>query len=249
MIIGVNKFLKKIHIIIIIGIIAGLTISNITFGREVLPNLKTSGKNIEDFIPKGWVVEDKAYGDLNNDTLKDWALVIQDTNKKNYTTNNNLEHSINANPRILIILFNDPVKNIFVSAEKNYASIIKHNNFTIDDPFDEVSILSNGILKIDFHFLGGGSSRLNQSFKFCYQNKRFELIGIDKQIIESGSGDITNYSFNFITYKMKLTKGNISRDKPDSIEWKKFKVKEKMTLDLILDPFSSKLWDKIIIQP
>ena len=48
---------------------------------------------------------------------------------------------------------------------------------------------------------------------------------------------------------MKLTKGNISRDKPDSIEWKKFKVKEKMTLDLILDPFSSKLWDKIIIQP
>lgn len=65
----------------------------------------------------------------------------------------------------------------------------------------------------------------------------FVLIGYDSNEAHRASGETTDYSVNFITRKMKISKGNFANDAPDSVVWKTFKLKKLFTIESIRKPF------------
>src|SRR5687767_10601911 len=71
---------------------------NVSYGQAFLyPVMKSNGQSIVDFIPVGWTVLDSAYGDLNNDGLKDVAVILQ--HKDSVSLVNSLEDTVLTQPR------------------------------------------------------------------------------------------------------------------------------------------------------
>ncbi|HEY8402251.1 MAG TPA: hypothetical protein VIK89_13375 [Cytophagaceae bacterium] len=202
--------------------------------------LKAEGKSLDDLIPKGWVLLDSAYGDLNKDGIKDLAFVIQDTNPSNLEFNDNTfgNDTINLNPRILGIYFGNST-GAFKKQLQSNDFIILRDSPTMDEPFDGLTISDKGILQINFHFWYSAGSwyASDHSYKFRFQNSKFALIGYDSHSAHRATGETTDYSINFLTRKMSITKGNFSEDKPESVEWKSFNLTNLKTLDSYGKPF------------
>ena len=77
----------------------------------------------------------------------------------------------------------------------------------------------------------------NHKYRFRFQNNEFALIGYDSNEAHRASGETTDYSINFLTKKMKITKGNFSDDEPESVEWKEFHLEKLLTIKSIKKPF------------
>lgn len=179
----------------------------LSYGQEFsYPSIKSNGKTIADFIPKSWAVLDSTYGDLNKDGLEDAAIVLQ--HKDSITLVNNID-TVLTQPRILLILFKNPSNNGFQLIEQSNSFILKHDNSGMDDPFQELAI-TNGILVLTFQlFYNMGSWYVtNATYKFRYQKGQFALIGADKSSFHRATHDFEDYSYNFLTKKRILTKGN-----------------------------------------
>jgi hypothetical protein len=181
---------------------------NVSYGQTFLyPAIKLNGQSITDFIPPGWSVLDSVYGDLNNDGLKDIAIILQ--HKDSVSLVNTLEDTVLTQPRILLILFKNTANNKFFLIEQSNSFIINHDNAVMDDPYQDIAI-DKGILKIDIHlFYSMGSwYSTNSTYKFRYEGKEFKLIGADLSTIHRGTLDYENYSYNFLTKKRSYSKGN-----------------------------------------
>ncbi|WP_052123214.1 hypothetical protein [Flavobacterium beibuense] len=171
------------------------------------------GKTTEDFIPKGWKIISTAFGDLNKDKAEDVAIVIENTDPANFTTNENLgPQTLNLNPRYLLILFKN--KNGYTLNTVNKTFIPSANTTEspcLDDPFttaDEMTITKE-VLSINFRtWLSCGSYGIsNETFKLRYQDSHFVLIGYDLWESSRNAGDITETSINFLTKKKSITTG------------------------------------------
>ncbi|NJR19308.1 MAG: hypothetical protein HC785_28930 [Calothrix sp. CSU_2_0] len=66
------------------GIVISATISSMFVGignaqsvRSLNPSLvPTQGKTVQDFVPKGWKIQDKVEGDINSDSKPDTVLTL-----------------------------------------------------------------------------------------------------------------------------------------------------------------------------
>lgn len=211
------------------------------FGGKDLPVVQQRAEFVEDIIPVGWGIKEKVVGDLNNDGRDDCALVIQNTDKKNMIINDGLgADSVDANPRILLIYFKDSKTNEYKKILQSNTFIIKHDEPTMDEPFDGLAILKGGVLKISFRiwYSAGSYGSSNHSYKFRYGKEQFELIGSDIVEIHRATGAMTSYSLNFLTKKMSITKENISGEEPKKVEWKKIKLDKLKTFETFSEPFS-----------
>jgi len=208
------------------------------FGQSelILPN---SGESIERIIPKNWRLLDSTNGDLNQDGISDLVFAIQKTDQNNIQLNDGLgSDSIDLNPRIFAIYFGTEsgvLKKRLVSEH----FIILRDSPTMDEPFEGFNINNKGILDIKFTFWysAGSWTISNHKYRFRFQNNKFALIGYDSNEAHRASGKITDYSINFLTKKIKITKGNFSSDDPESVEWKKFRLEQLMTIKSIDKPF------------
>ncbi len=215
--------------------------SLICFGQNKLI-LRKSGKTLEEIIPNGWKILDSKIGDINQDGVSDLVFAIQNTDKKNIKLNDGIgSDTIDLNPRILGIYFG----NEFGGFDQKLVSehfIILRDLPTMDEPFEGFDINAKGILNINFKFWfsAGSWSMSNHKYKFRFQNDEFTLIGYDSYEAHRASGETTEYSINFLSNKMKITKGNFSKDSPDSIKWKKFNLKKLFTINSIKKPFELK---------
>src|SRR5690606_96421 len=140
----------------------------VAFGQDfAYPSIKSTGQNISDFVPTGWTILDSAYGDLNKDGTKDVAIIIQHIDS--ILLVNSLEDTVLTQPRILLILFRKPADKSYELIEQSNSFILKHDNPTMDDPYQEMTI-NNGILVVRFHlFYNMGSWYVtNAVYKFRY---------------------------------------------------------------------------------
>ena len=171
------------------------------------PSIKTKGQSIIDFAPTGWIILDSTYGDLNKDGVKDAAIILQ--HKDSITLVNNEGDTILTQPRILLILFKSPVDNSLKLIEQSNSFILKHDNSAMDDPYQELTI-NKGVLEVKFRlFYNMGSWYItNAVYKFRYQQEQFVLIGADNFSFHRATHDFEDYSYNFLTKKRTLTKGN-----------------------------------------
>lgn len=211
------------------------------FGQEfTYPTIKSEGTLLNDFIPSGWIKLDSAFGDLNNDTKNDFALVIQkNENLISIKTEDDYSDTMVSKPRILIILLKDSLTGKFRLFEQSNSFILCDDTPQMSDPFEGVTI-EKGILIIDFRlFYNIGSWYATTSkYKFKIKNDAFTLIGADCYTFHRGTQDFTENSYNFLTKKWKSTKGNFNSEKKPITEWKTLELKELKTFKSFTKPFT-----------
>ena len=166
--------------------------------------------------------------------------MIQSTDSTKIESNEGLgTDTIDLNPRILAIYFRNNTSRRFEKHMQSNEFIIQRDSPTMDEPFEGVEISKNRTLKIGFHlwYSAGSWTMSNHTYIFRFQHHRFELIGYDSHESHRGTGETTEYSINFSTRKMKITRGNFSEDTPQSAEWKAFELEELKTFDSLKRPF------------
>ena len=182
-------------------------------------------------VPKGWKIIKSVEGDLNGDNQADAVLVLQKQDKANIIPNDFMgPPELDTNPRMLKVLFKQA--DGYKTAVENTTLIPPESDKDkgcLDDPFSDVSI-NKGRLKVHFEwFYSCGSWWMSHSdYLFRYQNDRFLLIGYSHYEHNRASGEINEYSDNYLTGKRKRTTGgNVftwSEDRP-KVKWERLKKK------------------------
>ena len=176
---------------------------------DVLAHSQTDiGKqDITNFIPKGYKLFDKVYGDLNQDGATDCVLIIKAMRKDGFVKGDDGE-VIDRNRRGIIILFNKQDR--YEVALKNYDCFSSENeDGGVYDP-PELSInIRRGKLYVDYNYGRYGF----WSYCFRYQDSDFALIGFDRSE-NWGATVFTKKSINFLTGTEYIDK-NINSKDPD----------------------------------
>ncbi|MFP5288088.1 MAG: hypothetical protein ACLGI9_20295 [Thermoanaerobaculia bacterium] len=204
--------------------------------QVVFPPLPGQGKAPADFVPAGWIVEEQAQADLNGDRLPDFMMVLHMADRKNILANPDGlgAEELDTNPRMLVVGFQDRQHGFHLQVA-NHTLIPRHTNPVLDDPFADAEV-RNGTLKISLvHWASVGSWASSQvSYTFRFQSNCFRLIGYNHEETLRNSGERTAISINYLTGKVKTSKGTIEDDALRD-EWRSLRGKRKVCLEDIGD--------------
>jgi len=221
-------------LIIIVFLNAGLL-----FGQNfAYPTIKQNGVLIRAFIPAGWTILDSTIGDLNNDKLLDAIVILQDVDTISLIKiENEIEDTLVTRPRILIILFKTKSDNSFHLVEQSNTYILTYDDPFADDPYQSTTI-TKGILQINFHWYPNSGNDFKSSiYKFRYQAGDFVLIGAEFEESNKVTHDFTNYSYDFLTKKRILSKGNWDK-KIDNKSTISLNFKDLKTIGTLKQPYT-----------
>ncbi len=167
--------------------------------------IKTSGKSLNDFIPKDWKVICKAEGDLNKDKLIDIAVVIEYTVKHN--SNNDEEWF--GQPRILFIVFKQKNGSYKLSIQSSKIVMRSDEGGVFGDPFDGIKFSRGSIVVSSY---GGSAWRWGFTSRYRFQNNGWYLIGETELSENIHTGESETIDTNCITGDQIITtidkKGN-----------------------------------------
>jgi len=141
---------------------------------SLLSSVGKTGSKPADFVPARYELHKEIKGDLNNDGLDDYALIMR-WKGEDYIGR-------------IVIVFNKGT---------NYALVMETKDINIGE-LDEVTI-KKGVLSVSFDC--NCSMHTRSKYDFRYQNSDFELIGFESSVSYQGNGGLT--SINFMTKKMK----------------------------------------------
>lgn len=204
--------------------------------KVAFPRLPSEGKAQSDFVPAGWIVEKQAQADLNGDGLPDFMMVLHMADPKNILANPDGfgADELDTNPRMLVVGFQDRQRRFHLKAA-NHTLIPRHTNPVLDDPLANAEV-KNGALKVSLAFWASAgswtSSRTDYTLRF--ESDCFRLIGYDHDETKRNSGERTAISINYLTGKVKVSKGNVQEDALRD-EWRPLKGKRKVCLEDIGD--------------
>ncbi|MCD2421153.1 hypothetical protein LQ567_00150 [Niabella pedocola] len=165
-------------------------------------------------LPRGWVSDTLITGDLNKDGQPDAVWVIRNTDGANFKAHDGLgQDTLDLNPRRLLIYFKEGNHyRKILSNDAFLPSVNSADNPCLSDPFVDGSIgIDKGVLKMGFHYwLSCGSYEVTDwDYTFRFQNRRFELIGLDVSSLHRASGETSMTSYNFMTgKKQEISGGN-----------------------------------------
>lgn len=193
------------------------------------PKLKAEGSKPEDFVPQGWEIMDKIFGDLNGDGLADCVMVVNGTDKKFIQKHDGFGmNPFDTNPAILAVLIKD--KDGYRLELQNNSLAYPPEGPTASYPFSAMSIKKK-VLEINFeHMLSaGGWGATYSSFKFKLIGGEFQMIGADHREFMRNSGDGEERSYNFLTRKIKVVTGNMMEYNPKKMKtrWRTLSAKVK----------------------
>lgn len=167
------------------------------------PIFSASAKTINDFIPDGWHLKDKAVGQLNNDQLPDVAMVLEYDKKvkEKRAGGTNINH-----PRTLVVLFKTPQGYNFVLQQNTF--ILRDGEGWMTDDTYSAPEIKNRLLNIGFQYL-----REFDNYQFRYQNGDFYLVHMT-------GNSLNEYSdYNFLTHRYTddKTPAEGTDEKPKSV--------------------------------
>jgi hypothetical protein len=163
---------------------------------------KIKTQNINDFLPKGFIILENIKGDLNKDGTEDVVLLLKATDKKQFVVDE-YRGKLDRNRRGLIILFNK--RDSFELALKNLDCFSSENEDGGIYFAPELSIiLKEGNLHISY-----GHGRYGSwTYIFRFSHYDFKLIGYESIYKSNYASDEPTFdetSINFLT-KKKLIK-------------------------------------------
>jgi hypothetical protein len=170
--------------------------------------------------------------------VPDVALVLQHKDSIQMTNGKEWKDTVVTQPRILLLLFKNKASNNYYVATQHNSFILNHDDAGMEDPYDDITI-KDGTVQIDFQlFYNTGSWYVtNVSYKFRYKNDQFYLIGADYYSIHRASHNYEQYSYNFLTKKRSVTKGN-DDNKYKQTTWKVLTATTLKTLRSLEAPFT-----------
>lgn len=170
-------------------------LNNVEEVPEDMDSAIEKGKNPEDFLPKGYVVFEKVFGDLNKDGLDDCALIIKGTDKSKFIKDES-RGELDRNRRGIIVLLKN--NDGYELAVKNYECFSSENEDGGIYYSPELSVeITKG--KLFVSYAHGRYGYWNYTFRL--QNSDLELIGYDRS---NNNGPIVNndVSINYLTSTM-----------------------------------------------
>ena len=214
------------------GLVENKNISNTVAEFTPMDSIVEIKKEPADFLPKGYKIFGKSYGDLNQDGIDDCILIIKKTDQSKIVTDE-YRGKLDRNRRGIIILFKK--KEGYELALKKEACFSSENEDGGVYYAPELDVSAEkGNLYI--HYAHGRYGYWSYTFK--YRNSNFELIGYDDS---SNTGPVVNSetSINFLT-KKRLERTNVNQDAESGEEkfedtWTKLKSSKLLSLSNIKD--------------
>lgn len=193
-------------------------------------------QNPTDFLPKGYIVFETIYGDLNKDGIDDCVLIIKGTDTSKIVTDI-YRGKLDRNRRGIIVLFEKNGQ--YELAMKNLECFSSENE---DGGVYFAPELSIEINKGNLYFHYGHGRYGYWKYTFRFQNSDFELIGYD---VSEHRGPVINSetSINFST-KIKQEKVNTNENAGSGEEVFKTTSK-KIKIDKLLRLSNIKDFDEI----
>lgn len=176
------------------------------------------GKSINSLVPRDWKIIDSISGDLNNDGIKDLALILEFYRpvKENRAYGDSETEIVTEvqKPRILAIFFRR-------SALGNYKLVTQNNNFILrseeggvmGDPLKRIGIDNN---KLTLSFEGGGNWRWKLNYSFKYKDKDWYLEQANNYAYNEESGEMTDRQYDFLNKKKVTVTGKMANSKADN---------------------------------
>lgn len=179
----------------------------------VFPKIKTQGSSVEQLTPPDWTIIDRVYGDLNNDTSDDLAVVFE-YNKpidetRVYGDNNTDIIKETQKPRILAIFFKDKLTGALKLSTQNNDFILRaEEGGKLGDPLQQIAIKDQ---QLYLRFQGGSEWRWELGYTFKFENKDWFLTSAINLYFNQNTGDMTERVYDFKTRELFTTVGNLHR--------------------------------------
>ncbi|SHF77052.1 hypothetical protein [Chryseobacterium sp. OV279] len=205
--------------------------TTVTNSQKSEPVVETK-KDPAEFVPEGYKIFDKSFGDLNKDGAEDCILIIKKVDPANIITDE-YRGKLDRNRRGIIVLFKKGQG--YELASKNETCFSSENEEGGVYYAPELDVYAEKG-KLYIHYAHGRYGYWTYTFR--YGSSDFELIGYDDS---SNTGPRVNSttSINFLTGK-QLDKSNVNEgaeggDEVFEDSWKKLKTTKLMTLSEIKD--------------
>lgn len=219
-----------------------LMFSTIISAQSSYPALNSSGMSMDSFLPQDWNLISNAVGDLNNDKLIDFALVIE---KKETLFNETDSTATKENVLRILGVFLKQKNGSFIKHTQSNTFIISRENNEMAEPFQGIFITDEGYLDINFQLWTKDKKELinTHSFKFMLQNNIFYLVNYSLNESNRESGNSTDYFLNFLNRKMIVNTSNFLFDKTPTEEIVKLKIDALKTFSSLKTPFDFNIWE------
>ncbi|HEV2911726.1 MAG TPA: hypothetical protein VGX92_00300 [Pyrinomonadaceae bacterium] len=158
-------------------------------------SLPLEADNINGFIPQGWKIEAQVSGDLNRDSLPDYALkLIEDKPAESGDTHNNRERAL-----LIVLRSKEGKLSLAAVADKLLQCTTCGGAFYgFVDAEANVSIEKGVLVVTQDH---GSRNVTEYTYRFRYEpaTKRFLFIGMDVVDRDRATGDVVTTSANYLT--------------------------------------------------
>lgn len=190
-------------------------------------------KKPSDFLPKGFVVFEEVYGDLNNDGLKDCILIIKGTEKEKVIVDET-RGKLDRNRRGIIVLFK--------TKNDDYQLIVENNTCFSSENEEGGNYYAPELMvyaekgNLFVHYAHGRYGYWKYTFRL--KNSDFQLIGYDSS---DNMGPVVNNetSINYLTGKKQYKENtNPNADSGEEVfeeTWSKINVQKPIMLSEIKD--------------
>lgn len=191
-------------------------------------NIHVEQQGTARFIPNGYKLIKKIYGDLNKDGYRDCVLLIKATHKDHIKTDSD-GNVIDRNRKGLVVLLNKKGK--YQLASKNLNFLMPDKGYKDGNPSDSLSVnIRDGKLYIFYNEKDIG----DKSFCFRYQGTDLVLIGADFSFTYGEELPLTIESYNFLTRVSSHENqiANFHEDVDATYEWEAGRLKKKPLIKL-----------------
>lgn len=204
-----------------------------TGSPEKIPPAAKPKQDPADFVPEGFRIFEKVYGDLDKDGVKDLILMTKGTDRSNFYQHE-YQGELDRNRRGVIVLLNR--KHGYEQVMKNLDCFSSEHEEGGVYYAPELSLsIEKG--KLYIYYAHGRYGYWSYTFRYNQAESDLDLIGYDSS---ENHGPIVEWktSINFLTQK-KQEKENVSED-PENEEvfketWVKLKTKKLLKLSEIRD--------------
>lgn len=152
-----------------------------------------------------WIVLQKSSGDLNNDGLNDYAIILESKDsilEKRCSSCKLLKNKT----RIIVVLLDQNEKEKVIT--QNNSFIARGDEGGMLPHLEPELSIENGLMTIYYQY-----TRANQSYTFQLKNNRMEILKAESNGIHSASGNYENEKYDFTKGEIIIETGNISTEK------------------------------------
>ncbi|NYT41548.1 hypothetical protein HZY97_12320 [Sphingomonas sp. R-74633] len=207
------------------------------------PVLVAEAASAGGFVPRGWLLESSATGDLDGDGRPDLTFALHMADPANVLKNEGgfCGETIDTNPRILGIALARPSGGYRLVVQ-NHSLVPRRDNACADDWFSSdgemgggLSIARGNVVITLGRFMSAGGWGMGRTvFTLRWRENALRVIGFDVLNVQRNSGAIASLSINYLTRKVRIAHGTTDSDK-EKVRWSRLPGAGLPTIDAVGD--------------